>query len=189
MSDAINRVITKNYDTLHQAFRIYLSRSGLDGNLSADELINEVTLEAISHADRFREVRDPVAWLIGIGLNLMKRHQSRTYRNRQREPLVRDMYPRLEATLSDGDLFDLLEDLASPDPAHAVERKAMAQYWLSMIAPADREIIELAIMHELDGDSVARQLDISPGAARMRLHRAMKRLKAVVTEEAHHHDT
>ena len=183
MSDAVRCLITKEYDRLVQAFGLYLYRTGLNTHLTAVEVVNEVTVEALSHSARMEAVDEPVAWLIGIGLNIMRRYQARLEKQRQREPLVHDLYPRLH--MGEDELFDLLESLVNPDPAREFEIKAMAAYWLSQLAPDDRQIIELVIMHDLNGDAVARHLGISPGAARTRLHRALKRLRIVV-QEAHY---
>ncbi len=186
MSSAIEQLIAVEYETLLQAFTLYVRRAGLQNHLSPQELLNEVSVEALVHVERFAEVREPVAWLIGIGLNIIQRHHVYQAKQLQREPLVRDLYPNLAERLSDGELFDLLDTLTSPDPALLYEQQALVHNWLSLVNPADRKIIELTVIQDLDSATVAEKLGISAGAVRMRLHRALKRLRTAMLEVNNH---
>lgn len=59
---------------------------------------------------------------------------------------------------------------------------------LAMMPPAAREVVLLGRLEFDDYDTLGAALDCSPGAAKVRMHRAMKQLKALVnqlTEEAH----
>lgn len=183
MSSVIEHLIAVEYDALLHAFELYLRRAGLQNELSAHELLNEVTVEAMSNAARFGEVREPFAWLIGIGLNLIRRQHVYQAKQRQREPLFGDLYPHMADQMSDTELFDLLATLTSPDPALVHEQTAIIHHWLSLVSPEDRAVIELSVLQELDSATVAHQLGISSaGAVRMRLHRALKRLRIAMLE-------
>jgi RNA polymerase sigma-70 factor (ECF subfamily) len=54
---------------------------------------------------------------------------------------------------------------------------------LEHVPVSDREVLRLALIHELDGESLARALGVRPGAARVRLHRALGRLREAVIRD------
>ena len=171
---------------LLKTLRFYVSRAGLS-QLSADELLHDVVVEALSNVNRFDPKRSPRAWLLGIAANLIKRRQSASFRNHQREPLIHDLHG--DESLSEDELFDLLTTAnLNDDPARQFEAEERIELLLSHISDDDREIIQLAILHELDGKALAKELGISTGAARVRLHRALNRLRTVgqtwITEES-----
>ena len=105
----LRRFIEKHAETLLGTLRCYVVRAGLadrqGATLAAVESLNEVVVEALEHADRFRPSGQPMAWLLGIAANLIKRKQAgRATRNR-REPLVHDLYPHAQAAISEDELF------------------------------------------------------------------------------------
>jgi DNA-directed RNA polymerase specialized sigma24 family protein len=68
-------------DRLLGILRHYLVRANLTdqrgATLGATELLNEVVVEALEHADRFRPSGQPMAWLLGIAANLIKPNAQR----------------------------------------------------------------------------------------------------------------
>lgn len=167
---------------LQRTLRMYVARAQLgQGEVAirgiADELLNEMVVEALEHADRFREASAPRAWLLGIAANLIKRRQTEAAKRHRREPLLRDLVPPFEDTLSDDELFDRVAALAVDDPSAALESDQRVAALLSSVPEADRMVLRLAILHELNGEMLARELGIRPGAARVRLHRAIQRLR------------
>ena len=59
---------------------------------------------------------------------------------------------------------------------------------LSQLSESEADLLRLAILHDLNGEELAKALGVSPGAARMRLHRALNRLRVLhlqSTEAAH----
>ncbi|MCI0711996.1 MAG: sigma-70 family RNA polymerase sigma factor [Chloroflexi bacterium] len=177
---SINRLIEEHYATLLDACALFLKRAGLLDSIKPADLLAEVTIEAMKNPERLTEVREPLAWLMGIASNLIRRKQARFYRFDSREMLVGDFYQ------SDEDFFDRIAELANPDPAREFETRSTVDYWLSCLSADDRQIVELAVLRHMDGKAVAAELGISPGAARMRLHRALKRLKSVLMENFYH---
>ena len=91
----------------------------------------------------------------------------------------------LIASISDDDLFDRFAALTpgGDDPAAALESDAAVAALLEHVPVADREVLRLALIHELDGESLARALGVRPGAARVRLHRALGRLREAVIRD------
>lgn len=177
-------IIGREHENLLNILRHYLLRAGLasreTATSQAHDLLNEVVVEAMSHAERLANVDAPFAWLLGIGANLIKRRQATQSRNHFREPLIRDLYQGVQDGMSDAELFDQISQVTR-DPTFDIETNEQVQWWLAHVSQSDREIIELAILHELNGEELAEQLAISTGAARVRLHRALRRLRAALT--------
>jgi RNA polymerase sigma factor (sigma-70 family) len=178
----LRRFIQEETETLLGTLRYYLVRAGLadaqGAALAAVELLNEVVVEALEHADRFRPSGQPMAWLLGIAANLIKRKQAECATRNRREPLVRDLYPDAQGTLSEDELFDQLAALTVAEPALAWESNEAVSAILAHVSRTDQHILRLAVLHDLNGEELAQELGVTPGAARVRLHRALNRLRA-----------
>lgn len=68
------------------------------------------------------------------------------------------------------------------DVDDALSAAATIRDGLSQLAQADAEILRLWAWEELNSHDIAQVLGISAGAARVRLHRAQKRLRAVIDQ-------
>lgn len=163
--------IETHSEQLKSTLRLYALRAGLPAEQAAAELLSDVTVEALEHASRFDHLRHPMSWLLGIGANLIKRRVDKLNKLNRREPLVRDLYPQ-DDHLSDGELFDRITT-AQP------ESDTVLISLLRQLAHDDRTVIQLAIMDDLDGNDLAQRLQVNPGTARMRLHRALRRLRVL----------
>lgn len=173
--------IAQEVATLRDSIRLYVIKSRLafgdDAVRVADDVLNDLVREALNHAHRFDPTRPPKAWLLGIAVNLIRRRQAKQIATNQREPLIRDLYPHTQHDYSDGDLFDRLSRHAHDNPEHTVEAEDAVDTLLSLVSESDQEVIRLAILDDLNGDALANRLGISAGAARVRLHRALNRLR------------
>lgn len=182
--DRLRAYIAAESGRLLRTLRLYVLRAGLaearDAHTAASELLNEVVIEALADAHRFDAARDAGAWLFGIAANLIRRKQSTAARREWREPLVGDMFP--DDGLSEEDLFDRVAAFAAPPDDEPDAALAVAQL-LRPLSPDDRRVLQLAILHDLDGEALAHVLAISPGAARVRLHRALRRLRDALSKE------
>ncbi len=178
----LRQFIAGEAESLLTTLRYYLLRAGLtDGQgatLAAAELLNQVVVEALEHADRFRPSAQPRAWLLGIAANLIKRQQAERAARHHREPLVRDLCPEAQGTLSEEELFDRLAGLGQAGPAQALEALQGAAAILAHVSDDDRQVLRLAVLHGMNGKELAQALGVTPGAARVRLHRALNRLRA-----------
>jgi RNA polymerase sigma factor (sigma-70 family) len=153
--------------------RVYLARAGFaDPDEGAADLLNDVIVEALAHEDRFLPSGEPRAWLLGIAANLIRRRQADRAKRELREPLIRDL---VTDDASDDELFDHLCALADDPYDHDDDIGAL----VAALPLDDQRVIRLAIFAEMDGEALARELGITPGAARVRLHRALLRLRAV----------
>ena len=173
--------IAQEVATLRDSIRLYVIKSRLafgdDAVRVADDVLNDLVREALNHAHRFDPSRPPKAWLLGIAVNLIRRRQAKQIAQNQREPLIRDLYPHTQQDYSDGDLFDRLSRYTDENPERVLESEAAVDTLLSLVSQSDQEIIRLAILDDLNGDALAHRLGISAGAARVRLHRALNRLR------------
>ncbi len=175
----LRQFIEEETPVLTRTLAFYLNRAGL--TLSAGELLNEVVVEALQHEHRFNPARQPRAWLLGIAANLIRRKQAELARLNRREPLVRDLYPGDEP--SDDEVFEWVAAYADTDLSGTLETAAAVDDLLAGLAPEDAQIVRLGILSGLDGDALARELGVTPGAARVRLHRALNRLRRMAQAE------
>lgn len=166
--------------------RGYLFRAGVGGERldeAANELWQEVVLEALRHESRLQPGALPRPWLLGIASNLIKRRWQETQRRERREPLVSDLKPELG--LDEDDLFDWLAG-AGRDSDESLSDDDVTPL-LKYLSDADQHIIRLALWFDLDSRAIAHELSINPGTARVRLHRALRQLRRVCMTAREYH--
>jgi DNA-directed RNA polymerase specialized sigma24 family protein len=135
----------------------------LTGNRAVAE---DLTGETFEKAFRFWRRFDPRrgtarAWLCGIARTTALDHfRSEERRRRREERYARDV-PEAEAPAF------------GPGPLEAA---------LERLSPAEREIVALRVLLELDGPTAARVLGISTTACSTRLSRALKRLEEMMSD-------
>lgn len=140
-----------------------------DPELAAD-LTAATFLEVLKSRHRFRGDRpgDATAWLFGIAGHLLSRHWRREDAEaRRRERILRDLAPltheqtaAIEGLAEDGPLMDALAALP------AAQRDAVRAYVLG-----DRTYAE-----------IAEQSEIEPAAARKRVSRGLRTLRAALKD-------
>ncbi|MEO7317784.1 MAG: sigma-70 family RNA polymerase sigma factor [Chthoniobacteraceae bacterium] len=127
---------------------------------AAHDLLQETFLQVVRQAERLDAVTMPRAWLFGIARNFLARH----YRQQPEEPIA----TTVEATAP------TVEDARLPAMREAI----------AALAPELRETLELRIEHELSYEEIAGVLDVPIGTVRSRLHNAVRRLRAALTNPA-----
>lgn len=135
-------------------------------------LTAETFTRAWLQRDRFRDDRDGSAlpWLLGIAGRLVAdaaRHDRVETRARERLELSTEL-------IAD-DAHDEVERRLSP--------RRMLERRLGELPAHERDAIDLRIIDELAYDEVAHRLNIRPAAARLRVSRALGRLRRTVPEE------
>ena len=138
------------------------------------DAVAQTFVEVIGSAFRYDAARgNATAWLFGIAAHTA----SAQWRQEQRAAgiaaavsgrrlLDEDDYARLDARLDASRLRQPLSDA------------------LDSLAPAEREIVELVDIDGLAPSDAARVLGINPAAARMRLTRGRRRLRAALAVDA-----
>ena len=132
------------------------------GRSDAEDLAQEAFVRLHPRWERISRYDRPDAWVRRVGLNLAITHARRQQRRGDRElRAVRDLPQQYDA----------------PAPPSAV-RGAVAS-----LAPRDRALVVLFYYEDRPLAEVAEILEMSPGAAKVALHRARTRLGGLLEEE------
>ncbi len=177
----LRQFLQENTPLLLSIIRSYVVRAGLaHGNtvqFVAVDILQDAVLEALAHADRLDAGLQPKAWFLAIAANILKRKRAEVARRQQREILVSDISNHGEE-IDEGDFFDQIVSHVQPGPEQAIEGDEQVVEMLSLVSPGDQEVLRLALLNDLDTSMLARILGVTPGTARVRLHRALTRLRA-----------
>lgn len=179
--DYLRQFLQSETDGLARTLRLYAWRAGLPADESSvGELLNETVVEALAHAERFDINRSPRAWLLGIAANLVRRRSAAVARLNAREPLAADLSPG-SLGLSEDAVFERLavmgHDISSEADVLLIQQIRDA---LGLLSAEDQKIIRLFAEGGLSGEALGQALGIRPGAARVRLHRALSRLRRLL---------
>src|SRR5579883_3504170 len=178
---AIHLFLQENMEPLLGIIRSYVARTGPatgeELHNAALEVLHETTLEALAHSDVFPTIRQPRAWFLGIAANVIKRRRTSLFKQSQRELSLSGSLLATEPG-SESVFFDQLSGLTHPSPEQEVETRAQVAELLALASPEDRRILRLAFLQDLDTSNLALALNVSPASARVRLHRALNRLRA-----------
>lgn len=137
----------------------------------AEDLTQETLLRAARGWEAFRGECSPRTWLHRIAVNVLRDH----WRNDASQ---------------EGTTLRSLEDaqpIADPreSPVLAVERQQVRTCLGELVAQlplGEREVLILAVRDAMPPREIARSLRLAPEAARARLHRARRKLAAMVTD-------
>lgn len=153
--------------------RQFVTRRAHDPHTAAD-LTSATFLSAMNSAHRYSPDKGtPGAWLLGIAFRTVRaeeRRSARHWRATSRAGGRRE--------LAD-DAIDALEKQIDAQRAHSATLST-----LRALPHVDQALLELTALEELSVADAARALGLSPGAARVRLHRARQRLQKVHTTDA-----
>ncbi len=173
--------LTENMAPFLGTLRSYVQRMGLargeEVKTVALEVLQEVVVEALDHAERFNASGQPMAWLLGIATNVIKRKKTERAKRAWREMSIAHLSSPEEEPLSEGELFDLVATNTLAGPEQAIEANEQALMMLSLVSAEDQHILRLAFLYDFDREVLAEQLGITAVAARVRLHRALSRLR------------
>src|SRR2546423_2705849 len=135
----------------------------LTGNRAvAEDLTGETFEKAFRSWRRFDPRRGtPRAWLCRIARSTALDHFRAEERRRRREERFAGSAPTVD------------EAGLGPGPLEAA---------LAQLSPAEREVVALRVLLELDGPTAARVLGISASACSTRLSRALKRLEEMMRD-------
>jgi RNA polymerase sigma-70 factor (ECF subfamily) len=73
--------------------------------------------------------------------------------------------------------LDVRDEISAEDPRHALLEAAMGR-----LAPDRRTVLVLSRYNDLAYDDIARVLECTPAAARVRAHRALNELREIYRE-------
>lgn len=134
----------------------------------AADLTAEIFLAAIGAAHRYRPARGaPKAWLYGIARTVVAADRRQLARQQAREERLR------AATMLD------LNDVAQIESRIEAAAKLRSLYdAMQRLAETERAILELVAIDELSLTEAAAAAGVRPVTARVRLHRARRKLRA-----------
>lgn len=156
--EAIGALYARHATAVHA----YLARR--TGRPAADDLLSEVFVVAVQARRRVRPHTSGSAlpWLYGIARNVVRNHQRVTA---PKAPLTDDLGFDWDAVDARLDASSAVQDL----------RRA-----LDGLSDLERELLLLVAWEQLTVSEAAMALDITPTAARSRLHRARTRAAAIL---------
>jgi RNA polymerase sigma-70 factor (ECF subfamily) len=154
-------------------FRFLYFRVGAD-RAQAEDLTQDVFLDAWRNLDRFDMEREFWPWLLGIAGRRLARH----YRSAQASPFI--------ALGRERHLQDILERLesASPLPDQILDRletRELLGAAFSSLNPKHQKLLELKYFLEKTQEEIAAELDLSIAAVNSSLQRARAALRASLT--------
>lgn len=168
--------------------RVYVRQLGLaqgdEVPAVALDVLQEVAIEALAHADRFALDQRPIAWLLGIAVNVIRRRKVERAKRSHRELSLRHLFAQPDGQpLDESEILDRVLATSATGPEQIIVADEQANELLALVADEDRGILRLAFLDGFDRNAIAARLGTTPGAARMRLHRALSHLRAAWREQ------
>jgi len=145
----------------------------------AESLVQETFLQAYKSLDRFRGDSKLSTWLIGIGINLARSSRRKTSRY---DTMGEEDIERLQPQFKMGGYTQEYSPWRPDAVAEKSQRRELVHRAIEKLSDTYREIIILRDIEQLDTSEAAEALDISEGAARVRLHRARQALRALLDD-------
>jgi RNA polymerase sigma-70 factor (ECF subfamily) len=150
----------------HPAIRRLVGR--LTGwSQETDDLVQDVFVRAMSGASRFRGDSRIGTWLTRIAINVCRSH----HRKQTMRRLLWRQWTAQRPAEAEHDASQTAQDL---------ERARRVNAAVQRLRPGEREVIVLHYLEAMEIEQVAAMLGISRVAVEVRLHRARKRLEAML---------
>jgi RNA polymerase sigma factor (sigma-70 family) len=170
---ALRDAIERELPDLRRAVEVYVYKMGLGSNREmvgavADEVLQEVVARAMARANAYDPSRSALAWLRGFAINVIMEDRRKLFARRKNESAP--PHPSNDPSDDRLDPLEQIYDLAAEQPYRLVEL-------LDLVEPADRAVLTLWFEQKLDGVALAAALGVREGAARVRLSRALARLR------------
>lgn len=151
----------------HLPFLTRFVNGAMGGDQSAEDVVQEAVLQALTHADQFRSESSLKTWLVSIAINEARQ----AYRSRWRKRIVPLMTENVDSIQS-------LE--CSHETYQANERAVLVRDAVSRLPQAYRCVVELCDFKQLPMKEAARQLGLTLSATKSRRHRARQMLLPLV---------
>lgn len=179
--------IQENAASLLGTIRAYVLNFGLatgaDVQSVAAEILQETVIEALSHVDAYVVTRQPTAWLLGIAINMIRRRRAALAKQERRELSFSRLIVQHPEISDESELLEQLIPASGNGPEQEIEMREQVAALLALVPAEDQHIIRLALLEDFKRAGLAARLGISPNAARMRLHRALERLRAALISQ------
>lgn len=156
-------------------FRVIVRILGDDNE--AESILQETYLQAYQRMDTFRRESKFTTWLYAIGINLAR---ASLRKSRRLSSLEDQEVERLQPTFSRGMFVDSPVEWDPGKMAELSERQRLVHRAIDKLPDDYKTIVVLRDIEEYSTDEVAKMLDISSGAVRVRLHRARGALRKLL---------
>jgi RNA polymerase sigma factor (sigma-70 family) len=166
--DLFDAFYTEHFEEL----QLFVARRVGDRERAAD-LTAEIFIAAIDSSHRYRPHGTPKSWLYGIARVVVANDRRRSARERAREERLRG------SALLDSD--EAARTDARIDAAAHSRRLYEA---MDRLSDGERAVLELVAIDELTVAEAAAAAGVRPVTARVRLHRARRKLRAELEEAA-----
>jgi RNA polymerase sigma-70 factor (ECF subfamily) len=170
--EAVRRLIYERRDYIEAVLRRYSA----DAEVARD-LLQETFFQALRSLPTFRGESKVTTWLHSIAKNVaLARYRT----DKRQQPLEEDMLEHARATSTAA----MTAPPPYPDPATgAVRAQETSALYAAMgeLSDSYREIIRLRDLEEQSTQEAADELGLTPVNVRVRLHRARKALREVLT--------
>ncbi len=143
----------------HAGVYAYCARLTLDREAAAD-LVQDTFLRVLRYRDSFTRAHDFKPWLLRVARNACRDFAARRHGQQRSEARW------------------LAESMA--DPGENAPRDAQLEHALARLPAADRDVLVLKRFHDLTYAELAAVLGCREGAARVRVHRALRRLQEIM---------
>ena len=149
--------------------RVYGYCLRMTGNRStAEDLVQDVFMKMLKYKATFKDDSELVPWMFGIARNSCLGHLKR--RANDQVPAT----PRVEEAAADD----------AHEERHDDRESELVRQALLRLPAERREVLVLSRFEYKSYDEIARVLDCSVGAVKVRVHRAMKQLREIYLDMA-----
>jgi RNA polymerase sigma-70 factor (ECF subfamily) len=149
--------------------RVYGYCLRMTGNRSAaEDLVQDVFMKMLKYKATFKDDSELVPWMFGIARNSCLAHLKRR---------AADHVPATPA------IEDAATEEAHEEP-HDERQSELVRQALLRLPAERREVLVLSRFEYKSYDEIARVLDCSVGAVKVRVHRAMKQLREIYLDMA-----
>jgi RNA polymerase sigma-70 factor (ECF subfamily) len=161
---AFGRIVVAHQDRVFA----YLGRMGLDGAM-AEDVAQETFLRVWRHAGKYDSRLGSLAtWILTIARNMALTRLSASGGRRIETPVS-------------AEALEIASDAPLPDEQLvALQRQHRLQAALTCLSAADRSLLSSSYIDGLDLAAIATIAGCSVGAAKVRLHRARRRLREIL---------
>ena len=179
----LQRFLQENAASMQSILCGYVVKMGLATGekveLVAAEVFQDEVLETLAHAERFNPQMQARPWFLAIAANILKRHRSDFLKRYHFEVLTSDL-TRQAARGNEENVLDQMMGTGSSSagPEQVLVAREGARELLALVTPEDAQLLQMALIQGWDASALGQVMGITSGAARVRVHRALNRLRA-----------
>lgn len=177
----LQRFLQENAVHLQTILGGYVAKMGLASGPGVEavaaEVFQDAVLETLAHADRFNPEMQPRAWFLAIAANILKRHRASYAKRHKFEVLVGELANKYDDE-NEQDVLDRIMQAGAPGPEQTLAGRETVRELLALVSPEDARLLNMALLEGWDASALGAHLGITAGTARVRVHRALSRLRA-----------